>query len=506
MFSSLLLVGIFSGIFFLSLSSKHLKFWVESYLNTPSSKLHFQFKDIKLSLSQWGVLPIIGLKSSLVEVSVKPFENTCFDVDTLRLNTVFIKVNPINLLLGKLYFSSIEVDNINLDVNTFCENLSSKSFGYKMSYFMHHKAEQEIDSFIKWIDQIEVNKFILSNQFNKLMLIKNLKLKSYQKPKFILLSGETLPYLNNSFKTIESIQPKIFIYPHSIKTKWWWHLQEGVVKLNTQLLFSASKHKKPKYQSQLRWAGSVSYLPVSSALNLLYKNKLIDIKFSELNTWLSCSFNGQLQFFNSSSFFSKSSMSVKNCKLKGLELVAHLKNSDWKIKPFRAKQDTHLYFSKLYAKKFVNPFLAKWIKKSDYFMPFSPAFGKGSLSGTVDIFKTGSWKFNAKIKDSVLNFKKDKKLEWFSVSSADIDISANANLSSVSVELNNISTSDNDNTDSIKKLSNKKNTKLLLKYKKTNLKKDYTLNKIRFDKKSLSSLKGFPFLEYLEKRSKELKP
>lgn len=498
-------MGVFSGIFFLSLSPKHLKFWVESYLNKPNSKLHFQFKEIKLSLSQWGVFPIIGLKSSMVDIKVKPFKNACFDINTLHLNTIFIKINPIDLLFGKLHFSSIEVDNVNLDFNSFCENLSIESFSSKMSYFMHHKAESEINNFIKWIDKIEVNNFLLSNQVKKLMLIKNLKLVSYKDPKFLLLYGDTFPYLQNSFKSIEPIKLKTFIYPHTIKARGWWHLHEGVVKLNTQFLFSFTKQKKPKYQSQLKLRGNISYLPVSSALALLQKTNVIDIKFPELNTWLSCGFNAQVNFSKSLSTFSNSGFRVEDCKLQGLEIVANLDNSSWKTQPFRSKKNTSLYFSNLHMGKFINPFLVKWTKNSNYFTQFNPAFGSGNLLGRVSVLKNGIWNLDVNIKNSVLKFKKDKKLEWFSVSEVDLNIKTTADLSNIFIKLNNIPVPNTSN-------SGNKKTKMFFKYSKvvskvvskTNDKDSYALSQIKFNKEDLASLKGFPFLGYLEEKSKEL--
>ncbi len=480
----------------MSLSPKHLKFWVESYLNKPNSKLHFQFKDIKLSLSQFGVLPIIGLKSSEVNVKVKPFKNSCFDVSSLKLNTILIKINPLDLLFGKLYFNSINIDKVNLELNSFCDNLSVKSLSSKMSYFMHHKSSSEIDNFIKWIEKIKINNFVLNNQFNKLVLIKNLKLESYKQPKFILISGDTFPYLKNSFTFINHIKPKIFIYPDTIKAKWWWHLHEGVVKLDTQLLFSTDKRQKLKYKSNLKLKGDLSYLPISSVLYLLNKTNIIDIKFPELNIWLSCGFAVQLNFFKSLSAFSNSQFSINNCNFHGKGLTAKLNNSRWKLHPFRVEKNINLSFSNLYLNKLVNPILSKWKKKSTYFTKLNPTFAEGVALGKFSILKNGIWNFDANIKNSVLKFTKDKKLEWLSVSKIDLNVKTTSDLSNIFVKLNNIAT------------KNLKNTKMFFKYKKV-INKDtgkhiYKLNQIKFNKKDLSSLKSFPFLNYLEQMSAEL--
>lgn len=516
-----MLIGLFSGVFALSFSPKHLKFWIESYLNKPNAKLGVQFKDIKLSLSQWGVLPVFGLKSSSIDIKIKSFENSCFDIDTLRLNTVFLKINPLDLLFGKLHFSSLKVNNVDLNFNSFCEDLSMEKISTGVSYFMHNKARSEVNNFTKWIDEIKINNFLLSNQVGKIALIENLKLSSYKKPTFIVLSGDIFPYLQNSFTFIKPIKSKIFIYPHIVKANWWWHLYEGIVELNTQLRFSMDKQLKQKYQSQLNVIGNVSYLPISSALNLLQKMDLINIKFPDLSAWLSCSFNTNLKLSNPLPvFFNNSRFHVENCKVRGSELKAGLGNSSWGIKPLRVNRKTNLDFSNLSVEKFINPIFTQWEQKFNYFPQLKPSFRGGRFKGTASILKTGVWSLDANLKDSVLNFKAGEQLEWFSIPEVDLSIKTTPDLSNILVNLNNISvpkTLDSkaldlkalDSKSLNEKVSNKK-TKVFFKYNKIAETIDdqslfpYVLTQLNFNRQDLSSLKGFPLLNYLDKKSEEL--
>lgn len=493
----MLIVGIFSGIFALSFAPRHLKFWIESYLNKPNAKLKFQFKEVNLSLSQWGVLPIIGLKSSLVKIDVQDFKGPCFAVNTLNLNNVFIKISPFDLLFGRVHFSSLKVGNVELGFNSFCGNVLASKLSEDLSYFMKHKAQREIHNFVKWLDEIEVDNFFVSNQINKIILIKNLKLVSYQEPKFLSLSGDIFPYIQGSFKTVKAIKPKILIYPHVIKSNWWWHLHEGVVELNTQLYFSSENKTLPKYQSQLKIKGEVSYFPISSALSLLKEMKITNVNFPELSTWLSCKFNGEMNFLKTTATFGKKGVMLKGCQLEGADFSANLDNSSWGINPVHVKKNTNLYFFNVSVEKFFNPFFAKWIKESNYFSSLNPTFRKGTLVGRLAVLKNTNWNISANLKEPVFNFFQKNKIKWFAAPDLDISVKASSGFSKISLLLNNISLPGEAS----------KKTQVFLRYDKAvGLgSSNYVLSELRFNKNELSQLKGFPFLNYLEEKVKNLK-